>query len=164
MFFYYNVQRQHEVHINFRCSEGWIVLAVTIVLDFKNPSIYNIMRLVAWTIGQNSFKILCKNPFNLFSFFYEITKIKIKSFECPKSVKNIWTNTTWNIRLLVDDLFVPSSKQPSVIYCRLTDFYSHFMKCPFMKECNYTPSDLQPQYSNRVFGNVYLLVLDITER
>ena len=30
--------------------------------------------------------------------------------------------TLWNIRLLVDNLFVPSSKQPSVIYCRLTDF------------------------------------------
>ena len=48
-----------------------------------------------------SCKILCKNPFNLFSYF----------------LKNIW-----NIRLLVDDSFVPSSKQPSVIYCRLTDF------------------------------------------
>ena len=34
-----------------------------------------------------SFKILCKNPFNLFSyFFYKITKIKIKSFECPKAL------------------------------------------------------------------------------
>ena len=30
----------------------------------------------------------------------------------------------YNIRLLVDDSFVPSSKQPSVIYCRLTDFNS----------------------------------------
>ena len=38
--------------------------------------------------------------------------------ECPKYKKN----NTWNIRLLVDDSFVPSSKQPSVIYCRLTDF------------------------------------------
>ena len=25
---------------------------------------------------------------------------------------------------MVDNLFVPSSKQPSVIYCRLTDFYA----------------------------------------
>ena len=31
-------------------------------------------------------------------------------------------NDTWNIRLMVDDSFVPSSKQPSVIYCILTDF------------------------------------------
>ena len=37
-----------------------------------------------------SCKIPCKNPFNLFSyFFYKITKIKIKSFECPKSIKSI---------------------------------------------------------------------------
>ena len=39
-----------------------------------------------------------------------------------KSIKGIKKNT-WNIRLLVDDLFVPSSKQPSVIFCRLTDLY-----------------------------------------
>ena len=31
-----------------------------------------------------------QNSFNLFSyFFYKITKIKIKSFECPKSIKSI---------------------------------------------------------------------------
>jgi hypothetical protein len=59
----------------------------------------------------------------IFLFFYKIsTKIKIKSFESPKSIKSIKKDNPWNIRLLVDDLFVPSSKQPSVIYCRLTDF------------------------------------------
>ena len=31
-------------------------------------------------------------------------------------------NITWNIRRLVNDSFVPSSKQPSVSYCRLMDF------------------------------------------
>ena len=52
---------------------------------------------------MSSCKILCKNPFNLFSylFFYNITKIKIKSFECPKSIKNIKNDNTWNIRFLV---------------------------------------------------------------
>ena len=35
---------------------------------------------------QNSLQ----KPFNLFSyFFHKITKIKMKSFECPKSVKSI---------------------------------------------------------------------------
>ena len=58
----------------------------------------------------------------IFLFFYKITKIEIKSFECPKSIKSINKNNTWNIRLLVDDSCVPSSKQPIVIYCRLTDF------------------------------------------
>ena len=33
---------------------------------------------------------------------------------------------TWNIRLLVDDSFVPSSQQTSVIYCRLMDLMSAF--------------------------------------
>ena len=30
--------------------------------------------------------------------------------------------TTWNIRRLVDDSFVPSARRTSVLYCRLTDF------------------------------------------
>ena len=33
-------------------------------------------------------------------------------------------NITWNIRRLVDESFVPSAKQTSVLYCRLTDFYA----------------------------------------
>ena len=65
-------------------------------------------------------------------------KLKIKSLECPKSIRNyekkkrLGTSkvyirnyekkNTWNIKRLVDDSFVPSSKQPSVLYCKLTDF------------------------------------------
>ena len=59
----------------------------------------------------------------IFLFFYEIKKIKIKRFECPKSTKSIkkiilGTSDSWlTIRLS------HSSKLPSIIYCRLTDFY-----------------------------------------
>ena len=51
-----------------------------------------------------SWKILCKNPFNLFSYFF-IQLQKIKSFECPKSIKSIkkiilGTSDSWStIRL-----------------------------------------------------------------
>ena len=108
-----------------------------------NPSIYNIIRWVAWTMGQTNCRpsVWC-SKYYFFSwflakffakilsiyfliFFYKITKIKIKSFECPKSIESLKNNNTWNIRLLVDDSFVPSSKQPRVIYCRLTDFNPH---------------------------------------
>ena len=48
-----------------------------------------------------SYKILFKNPFNLFShFFYKITKIKTKSFEFLKSMRNYEKNNAWNIRCL----------------------------------------------------------------
>ena len=71
-----------------------------------------------------SCNILCKNPFNLFFlFFYKITKMKIKSFECRKSIRNYEKNT-WNVKRLVDDSFVPSAQQTSVLYSRLTDFRS----------------------------------------
>ena len=80
--------------------------------DATNSSIYNIIRWVAWTMGQmnrrpsvwcskfyfffmTSCKILCKNPFNSFSyFFYKITNINIKSFEFPKFIKSIKNNNT----------------------------------------------------------------------
>ena len=91
----------------------------------RNPSIYNILQWVGWMMGQMncrprlwyskyyfifmiSCKILCKNPFNLFSYFCfikKITKIKIKSFECPKSIKKykkiiLGTSDSWStIRL-----------------------------------------------------------------
>ena len=80
---------------------------------------------------QNS---LQKSFIFIFFFFYEITKIKIKSFECPKSLKSIKKNNTWNIRLLVDDSFVPSSKQPSIIYCRLTYLKSDCQDCSIEKK------------------------------
>ena len=67
-----------------------------------------------------SCKILCKDPFNLFSyFFYKITKIMIFAENYARFYEK---KNTWNIRRLVDDSFVPSSKRPSVLYCKLTDF------------------------------------------
>ena len=48
---------------------------------------------------QNSLQ----NPFNLFSyFFYKITKMKIKSFECPKVIKSmkkiiLGTSDSWSM-------------------------------------------------------------------
>ena len=72
-----------------------------------------------------SCRILCKNTFNLFVYFFKKnTKIKVKSFECPKSIKSLkkiilGTSDAWStIRL---------SNRPSEtawIYLRLTDFWS----------------------------------------
>ena len=36
--------------------------------------------------------------------------------------RNHEKKSTWNIRYLVDNSFVPSSKQTSILYCKLTDF------------------------------------------
>ena len=37
-----------------------------------------------------SCKIICKNPFNLFShFFIKLQKIRIKGFQCPKYIKSV---------------------------------------------------------------------------
>ena len=58
----------------------------------------------------------------IFFIFYKITKLKIKNFEFPKTIKSIKESNLSKIRLLVDNLLVPWSKQPSVIYWRLTDF------------------------------------------
>ena len=48
---------------------------------------------------------------------------------CKKKPTRVLYQNTWNIRLLVDDSFVPSSKQPSKIYCRLTHFNTQVSFC-----------------------------------
>ena len=65
-----------------------------------------------------SCKILCKNRFNL--FFYNFTKMKVKSFECPKSIRNyekkimLGTSDAWSMSR--------SSQRASVLYWRMSDF------------------------------------------
>ena len=49
--------------------------------------------------------------------------MKIKSFECPKSIRNCEKNNVWNIRRLVVESFVPSTKLPNILYRRLSGFY-----------------------------------------
>jgi hypothetical protein len=63
---------------------------------------------------QNSLKELFQ--FIYFLFFHKFTKMKIKSFECPKSIRNYEKYNAWNIRHLVDKLFVPSTQRASVFY------------------------------------------------
>ena len=46
--------------------------------------------------------------------------MKIKSFECPKSIRNYEKK----ILATSDELFVPLAQQTSVLYCRLSDFTS----------------------------------------
>ena len=70
-----------------------------------------------------SCRILCKNTFNLFvHFFKKNTKLKVKSFECPKSTNSLkkiilGTSDAWSTLRLSN---WPSD--PAWIYLRLTDF------------------------------------------
>ena len=111
-------------------------------LPSKNPSICNIIRWFALPMGQTtrqpsvrcskyyfffikSWKTLCENPFDLFFlFFKKITKMKIKSFECLKSITNYEKKNTWNVRRMVNEWFVPLAQRTSILYCRLSDFNS----------------------------------------
>ena len=47
--------------------------------------------------------------------------MKIKSFECPMSIRNYEKNNAWNIRRLVDESFVPANQRTSELYCRLSE-------------------------------------------
>ena len=40
-------------------------------------------------------------------------------------MRNYRKNNAWNIRRLVDELFVPANNRTSVLYCRLSDFMSN---------------------------------------
>ena len=57
-----------------------------------------------------------------FFFSYKFTKMKIKSFECPKSTWNYNRNNAWNIRFLVDKSLVLVNQRTSALYRRLLDF------------------------------------------
>ena len=58
-----------------------------------NSWIYNIIR---WFAGTNEPSTEC--PMFQVSFsFYKFAKIKVKSFECPKSIRNYKKNNAWNI-------------------------------------------------------------------
>ena len=87
--------------------------------DMKSINLQYNSTLVCWFTGTNdlltkrlmfqvlfffikSCKIVCKNPFHLFLYFKKkITKLKIKSFECPKSIRNhkkimLGTSDAWS--------------------------------------------------------------------
>ena len=49
-------------------------------------------------------------------FLYKFTKTRIKSFECPKSIKNCEKNNAQNIRRMVCESFDPGTQQASVLY------------------------------------------------
>ena len=102
----------------------------------KNPSIYNILHWVAWTIGQTNCRprVWC----SFFHTFYRFKALKTLYFYFCNSIKK-WENkfkgflqrilqdimkkdNAWNIMRLVNDSFVQSSKQPSILFCRLTEF------------------------------------------
>ena len=62
---------------------------------------------------------------------YNFTKIKIKSFECPKSIRNYEKNNAWNIRRLVDESFVPSTHKPALYIedCQIFSVIEMFLHC-----------------------------------
>ena len=51
----------------------------------------------------------------------------MKSFECPKSIRNYEKNNAWNIRRLVDELFVPSTQR---IKLKIVGFVGDRPLCP----------------------------------
>ena len=104
--------------------------SVRCIAGNRNPTIFNIIRWVAGSVGRKTHPPLSDVPSIIFFhyffqnslqkyfqsislFLFKNTKIKVKIFECPKSIKSL-KNNTWNIRRLVDDSFVQSAQRPSV--------------------------------------------------
>ena len=65
-------------------------------------------------------KFFAKIISTYFLSFYN--SIKIKSFECPWSIRNYDKNNAWLIRCLVDESFVPLTQRARVLHRRLSDF------------------------------------------
>ena len=94
--------------------------------EIRQSTIHTCNTLVRWDAGtkDSSTKRLMFQALFFFIISYRLGALKTLYFWkgfCKKLWKN---NNTWNIRHLVDESFVPASQQTSVLYWRLTDFYS----------------------------------------
>ena len=50
--------------------------------------------------------------------------MKIKSFECPKSIRNYEKNNAWNMLHLVDESVIPLTQRASVLHIlKIVGFY-----------------------------------------
>ena len=67
-------------------------------------------------------------------FFYNFKKIKIKSFECPKSIRNYKKNDAWNITL-GPQVICPS--EPANQRCKRTFILTSFDICNLIFETPY---------------------------
>jgi hypothetical protein len=67
--------------------------------------------LARWVSGTNDLSPK-RLMFQVF-FFKNSANFKIKSFECPQPIRSYEKKNAWNIRHLVDELFVPSTLRPS---------------------------------------------------
>ena len=94
-------------------------------LTFIDPSIYNILRWVAWTMGQTNRwpRVWCSKYYFFFLIFHRLSALKTLNFyfcnfirKLENKLKGFWQriwqeimkkNNTLNIRCLVDDSFVP---------------------------------------------------------
>ena len=85
---------------------------ITQHLGIKSDNLqYN--TLVRWVAGTNDSSTNCLMFQVLFFFIISckiLCNIKIKSFECPKTIRNYEKNNAWNIRHLVDESFIPSTQ------------------------------------------------------
>ena len=107
-------------------SDGKHIFFALVWFVLKSVNLQHNM-LVWWADGTNKlsnkclmFQVLFEKTLSIyFLISYKITKIK--SFECPKSIRNYEKKNTWNVRRFVDELFVPSAQQTSILCCRLSD-------------------------------------------
>ena len=47
---------------------------------------------------------------------------------CKEFCKKLWKNSTWNIRLLVDESFIQVTQRPSILYWKMLDFWIVYSK------------------------------------
>ena len=75
----------------------------------KNPTIYNIIRWLSGSLGQTTKRLMFQVLFSFHNFLKNSLQksLKIKSFEQLKTIRSYEKNNAWNIRRLVDELFVP---------------------------------------------------------
>ena len=106
-------------------KKTFLCLSNNLVWDLKSDNLQYIM-LVCWSDGTSDSLTKRLTKYFFFIISYTLRALKPLYFHFCNVIKrfflNDWKGLCIEFWPLVNDLFVPSAQQTSVLYCRLTDF------------------------------------------
>ena len=103
----------------------------------RNPTIFNIICWVSWSLVQSTHGQASDVPSIIFFFhnflqnsFQKLLQFVFLFFYVFTVYKKLWKEIilAWNIRRLVFESFVPLTQRASVLYWRLSDFLFIFVE------------------------------------
>ena len=117
------------------------IVAGLITQASDGPSII----LIDWKKNRGLLAFVLRTLKTLYHLFVKLQKNKNWKDFCKEFFKKLWRKiNAWNIRCWVNEMIVPLTQQPTVLYWRLSDF-------------RYSWQFRQQQWGSKIEKNIYLL-------